>query len=744
MIRTITLMLLLSWCAFLRGQSIRLIDQQQRNPINHAFFSYGKTHGLSDNAGTINIVNDSVSSLMLSHLNYGERIISADELSAFLKSGTITWKKLNYELQPISIIALHQYFNDSLPSIIKNENKLSHDAAAVLAQLPEIGLIRKSGSYGFDPVLRGFKYDQLNIVMDGAQSANAACPNRMDPPSSQMPVNMLSQISVLKGPYSLRWGSAIGGTINFQTSPLRFNQPQDFTGRLSNRYESNGQIWRSEGLISFNTETLVWKLFGSISNGNNYCDGDGNEVASSFYRNNFGSTIGLQLSDNQNLKLNISHNYAKNVDFPALAMDLRKDDTWMGSLHHSISFHRHLKEWKTSIYTTRVDHLMDNYDKIIEPRMIDAVTDAQTSNFGGRTEGQWLFGSNQLYLGFDYRGDNADGERARTFLMGPNTGNTVLDNVWQEAFVNKYGIFGEFQHQLNLWHMVYAGRLEYNSADANNPDDTFNELYDDLKSTAINPGFSVGISRHLSPHLKTQLWLGHSQRSASLSERYINFLPVGLDPYEMVGNPELKSEKNQQADLVLSYTNDKTQIKLSGFMSAVHDFISAEIRDDLSPKMASAPGVKQFKNINKATLKGFEATWAQSLTAFMNHRLSLAHTIGKNADTGEALPEIPPLDIRYEVDAHLLHNKLQPSFVIRYVAQQNRIAESFGETSTPAFTLVDFAIDYISNSFIDVQAEATNLFDQNYYEHLTRSVRGSSEPIYAPGRSITITLIAHW
>jgi iron complex outermembrane receptor protein len=37
---------------------------------------------------------------------------------------------------------------------------------------------------------------------------------------------------------------------------------------------------------------------------------------------------------------------------------------------------------------------------------------------------------------------------------------------------------------------------------------------------------------------------------------------------------------------------------------------------------------------------------------------------------------------------------------------------------------------------ISLNAGVNNLFDENYYEHLTRSVRGTNDPIFAPGRNI--------
>ncbi len=534
------------------AQTIQLLDQKHQTPIINASYSYGTTRGISDNKGMIAITNDQQSTLVISHLNYGQLSIPSAEIASIIQQGTIYWSRLKFEIQPVRIIALHENLDDSLSILVNNQHRLSHDATQVLAQVPEIALIRKSGNYGFDPVLRGFKYEQLNIVLDGAQSANAACPNRMDTPSSQIPVNMLSQISILKGPYSLRYGNAFGGTINFQTEQATYGQTPKVNGRLSGSYESNGTIYRSEGRIGFNGSAYDIKLFGALSSGTNYEDGDGREVQSGFYRNNFGSIMNFRLNDNQNIRLNVSHNYAKDVDFPALPMDLRKDDTWLGSIHHNTRFNGHLQTWSTSIYSTYVDHLMDNFDKPTDPRMVDAVTAAKTLNYGGRTEGHWVFDSNQLYVGADFRGDKAEGERSRHFLMGPNTGNTVYDNVWQDAAINKMGIFGEFQQNFQHWQLVYASRIEYNQAKAHKPDDAFAAYYSSMSSNTINPSFSIGINRSLSSKWRAELWLGHAQRSGSLSERYINFLPIGVDPYEMLGNPLLDSEKTIKSTLVLT------------------------------------------------------------------------------------------------------------------------------------------------------------------------------------------------
>lgn len=723
------------------GQSIQLLDHEFNTPIINANYQYGNQQGISDNKGNITISFTLNTSLIISHINYGSTTLNSIQVEKLITQGQFLWQKLEYELQAVRVIAMHQPTSDSLSVLFNNQTRMSHDAAAILAQMPEVALIRKSGNYGFDPVLRGFKYDQLNIVMDGSQSANAACPNRMDPPSSQMPVNMLSQITILKGPYSLRYGNAFGGTINFQTEKASYSTVQKFNGRLSGSYESNGMICRSEGIIGFTGKSHNIKMYGSFSSGNNYEDGDGNEIRSSFNRNNIGTSMAFLLNNKQDIRLNVSHNYAKDVDFPALPMDLRKDDTWLGSMHHTLHFNKKLKKWSSSIYSTSVDHLMDNFDKVLEPRMVDAKTTAKTYNYGGRTEGYWIFGSNQLFAGIDYRADKAEGERSRLFLMGPNMGKTVYDNVWQDSYIRKAAVFAEFTHSLDKWQFVYSTRLELNQANANKPDTYFESHYNDLSSKTVNPAVSFGIIRQLSSKVSAEFWFGHAERSGSLTERYINFLPVSVDPYEMLGNPDLASEKNNQIDLSLGYKNHSSNIQITGFMALMNDYISSEIRYDIAPKMPSSPGVRQYINIDKARLTGFELIWLQRLPANLQHRLSMACTYGKNNRSKEALPEIPPLDLRYLLSGKYINDKLRPEINLRHVLKQDRIAERFGETETPSFSLVDFSVNYAFNNQIELTATSNNLFDETYYEHLTRSVKGSDHAINAPGRSYMFTIV---
>ncbi|MCB0662049.1 MAG: TonB-dependent receptor, partial [Saprospiraceae bacterium] len=76
----------------------------------------------------------------------------------------------------------------------------------------------------------------------------------------------------------------------------------------------------------------------------------------------------------------------------------------------------------------------------------------------------------------------------------------------------------------------------------------------------------------------------------------------------------------------------------------------------------------------------------------------------------------------------------------RFVSTQNRIATAFGETTTPSFALLDLKVGYYYKEKLSVHLGVNNVFDTAYYEHLNRSVRGTTNPIYEPGRNIFTSL----
>ncbi|SEG35586.1 TonB-dependent receptor [Algoriphagus boritolerans] len=414
-------------------------------------------------------------------------------------------------------------------------------------------------------------------------------------------------------------------------------------------------------------------------------------------------------------------------------MDLRTDDTWMGSLKHSRTFTgKPLTQWTNSIYFTRVDHLMDNL--LREPRMMDAATPVITQNWGFRSEGEWKFAQGKLFAGVDFKEESADGIRTRTITAGPMAGKVFQDNLWQDSQIRKTGLFANYLIPVGGTVISASGRLEVNQAVSNNPAEEFAQLHSEAKSTQLNPGISIGAQRDLGRAFSLGLWAASVRRSGSLLERYINYLAVGVDPWELVGDPQIKPETNNELDLVLGYSREKISLELTLFGSYMTDYITS-VKTELKPRLASSPGVRQYLNVDEAMKTGFELNFKQQLSTQLSQTLGVAYTYGKDLILDAPLPEIAPLDLRYGVRGQFFQGKLQSGINLRHVLTQERISEAFGEGKTPGFTLLDLDASFPIGKMLLIKGGVQNILSETYYEHLTRPIGTNKTLMYAPGRN---------
>ena len=154
----------------------------------------------------------------------------------------------------------------------------------------------------------------------------------------------------------------------------------------------------------------------------------------------------------------------------------------------------------------------------------------------------------------------------------------------------------------------------------------------------------------------------------------------------------------------------------------------------LEPKFA-----KRFINIDKAMQAGFELYFNLHFTDEFSFLSDLAYTYGQNQVFDEPLPQVVPLtghlSLNYDKGRYWFNLKS------RLVAEQDRIAESFGETVSPGFATFDLSAGIKPFKNFSLGAAVLNLFDNAYYEHLNFSYNNSdllSGRIYEPGRNFTL------
>lgn len=610
-----------------------------------------------------------------------------------------------------------------------NTDLLNHDAGKFLSSIPEISGIKKAGSYATDPVLRGFKYEQLNIVIDGAAHAINACPSRMDPPVSHVNMNMVQEAEIFKGPYHFRHGNSFGGTVNFVTLKPKFSDEPEFGGRVSTGFESNGSVFRNEAFTELTSKKIVWNLFGSYQKGDRYKDGNGDEVRSAFLRYNIGTKASFKWNENHLTTLQVNTNQGRDVEFAALTMDLIYDKAWMFQLKHLAEFqHSFFNQFDFNSFYSVVDHSMGSPDRTM-------VSDVRSVTLGGRGELKKSWQNNVLFTGLDYRHEAAENI---SMVMPVMPGMPMKDGTaWQDAEIRQLGWFAEYQHLMPSAKLTVSTRLDVNTGEAKAPSKLFGMLYGDAKASDINPNISFGYSRNFGQHFQVALWAGRAQRSGSLTERFINLFPVGNDNYEILGNPNVKPEINNQADLIFTFSREEVFFQTNVFYAYLHDYISGIIRPDIMPSSMKSPGVRQIQNLEHAMKAGFESRFNWKFLPQLRSEMAVAYTYAEDLDTKKPLPEIFPLDFRWKMQADL--SPVIFSVNYRYAAAQNRVDPSFGELQTPAFSVVDLHGKYevFRNAFID--AEVSNLFDNAYAEHLNRTLTGNrSVRILERGRSFNL------
>lgn len=639
----------------------------------------------------------------------------------------------------------------------------ARDIGDFLRSQPNISGIRKGGS-GIDPVIRGFKFSQLNVQVNEGQKIESACPNRMDPPTAHIDIDDIQMVEIFKGPYALRFGPNFGGVIHLHTWPENKQDKFQVNVKASTGFESAWIGMKQHLAVTGSNRLFLLKLSGNYKKYGDYQDGNGNTVASSFERYNYNGL--LILTPWKKHSFTISYDYAvgKNLDFPSLPMDERLDKTNLYSFDYvfknagEVFQGMHIK-----LYQSDVQHEMDNKQRAISDTTV-AISIIDAINTGYRAEASFSIARGTFHAGTDMEDIRKDGDRVKYMIMQP-TMPVKNEKLWDNAHIQNMGVFAEYSRPIKNITGVAAIRLDFNQATSNPL--TFENMQgqavyfqDDVESSFVNLSFSLGADWFIRNNLVLGLSAGRGVRSPDMTERFIILLPIGYDNYDYIGNPALDPEKNHQADVSVKWTIPKAgMIKFNIFYSLVTNYITGQLVPEsvVKPQTKGVYGVKQFINIDKAWFSGLELEyhtpvanpWLLEAIAGYTYAVNplAIHYITENGQVkgleevkNDPLSEIPPFEGTVRFSWKFFNGKLVPKANIRAVAAQNRVSASYEERTSPGFVLAGLSLFYQFNTVLQVSAGVDNLFNQAYYEHLNRNMIGSKEDFYEPGRNFYITL----
>jgi iron complex outermembrane receptor protein len=637
--------------------------------------------------------------------------------------------------------------------IIDDNNISKEDVGKILKLNPNINIIRR-GNFASDPVIRGFKADQLQLLSNGFMQTNPACPNRMDAPTSHINMEDLEKIEIIKGPYSVRYGMHTGGVVNFVSKSPMVSEEFQLNGQLGYFYHSNGNSSDGNINLQISDKKYFIKIFGGMKNFGNYQSGDGTEILSAFKHNSFGAQAAVFLNKHHQLILDWKQSHAKDVLFAALPMDGDFDDSQIGALKYVYKNEgKKINKVELKTFGNWIDHQMSNKRRP-NTKVLNAVSKLQSQTFGGR--GELFFQSSeqhQLVFGTDYKMIGKQGNREREVFYNAcmdvsfDPPKYFTDAIWQNSEQKDLGFFVESNwHISEKWYWQSGARIDFVSSDIKEPAADFKMLYPELgKSNDLAFMANSRLKFYFEEDISLEWSVGYGQRAPELIERYINHLTVGMDAYEYVGNPMLKMEQNLQNDLRLSVQKTKFQLEATVFYSILNNYIQANLDTTLSRKFMPCmepKNAKRYENVEDAFIYGFELLTNYNLWKGLNIYGNWAYTLGENVSMDEPLAEIPPM----ELNAGLKYNanKWNVQFNSRFVMEQDRVSLSFNEQKSSAFQVFDFSAYYTVWKGLSLSLNIENIFDENYVEHLSRAYKnqipGTNSIYFEPGRNFIVGL----
>lgn len=588
----------------------------------------------------------------------------------------------------------------------------AHDGGSYLKSIPGFSVSRKGGTSG-DPELRGLGGSRLNILLDDTHILGG-CGGRMDPPTAYVFPQAYDRIEVIKGPQSVRYGAAPAGIVRFERDSPVLTEPtvQGFASMTVGRFD------RIDAMTDITAGDRLGyvRVIGTLSDQEDYKDGDGERVHSSYNR---WSTTGI-LGWTPDRDTRVEFTYDRS-DGQAAYDDRGMDGTAFDRTGYQLSLSRqNLAPWLVEVeaiaYYNYVDHVMDNFT-LRQPPNMPMVSYPDRRTVGGRVTadinplpGTWIT------TGVDY----AQNEHAANRLMGMDAFDWRNVSRQDTASFTDAGIFTELEQELTRQSWVTVGlRMDRSKAEAEAANGFGGASAGETETSTLWSGFAR--YEYALDGLPMNLFagVGHAERSADFWERRRVF--------------DLDDEKLTQVDLGATWSSRRVSGSLSMFYGWMDDYI-----------LIVQPGLEdtEARSIDAMTM-GVEADLTVALTNTWSVTGTVAYVRSKNDTDNVPLAQTPPLEGTLSLD--YAQGRYFAGTQLRAVARQHRIHSGYGTIysldteETPGFATVSAyaGAELFRNTRFTLGVD--NLFDRTYAEHIQRGAAdlgASDSPINEPGRTL--------
>lgn len=646
-------------------------------------------------------------------------------------------------------------------------SKQATSVAAALEDIPNVDIRGGSRSIAQKPNIRGLSDNRVVQVIDGVRQ-NFDLAHRG---SYFLPMSLIQEIEVIKGPSSSLWGSgALGGVVAMRTpNALDLLKNNDKFGvKIRQGYQTANNLSEKDVSVFAANDKFDVLISGFYNNADNLRTGKGNKLNNTAYKQFGGlAKFGWQINDANRVELShretrfkqtapsnneveneltneqitdqIKEFHGSNNGLPQRAKPSSETSAFYSKVKTRFGSVSYLSDQQIPDQSTVFNyyltpdnpylntHIVLYNNKTIEKeqRKVSGVKDQTKLT----TRGINLRNSSELshisfVYGVDYMRDKISTERGTNdkdakFRAEPYNANSNTTGVYLIAHIP---LFGE--------KLLLSPSVRYDHYDTSSKTVKYKD-------------------NHLSPATKLTWivtnWLDFTAkyneafRAPSMQERFVSGAHFGADIIgrheinKFVANPNLRPEtaKNKEITANLHFDSlfkqgDKFKIEATYFRNDVKDFINLKIFNDANTNASASknantsrallPTKSQYQNITNARLSGIELQaqyQTERLTLFTNY----GSTKGRDKDSGEALSNIAASKIGVGADYALVKDKFTVGATITHYAAQRRVPKDHGVTY-PSYILTDLRATYAplkgewKNLRLDFALE--NLFDRKY------------------------------
>ena len=240
------------------------------------------------------------------------------------------------------------------PELIKTS-----DTAGLVTDFSGTDLLNDGGLSGI-PSIHGLSDERVAVRVDGME-IGAACVMHMNPPLSYFDPSQAGNLNVIAGitPVS-RGGDSTGGTIAVESAPPEFSSGggMQVHGSVDAFHRTNGVDNGGSASLAFTTSNFRLSYTGSYVNANDYQDGSGTLVASTFYEAQNNAVEAAYRTGNQLFTLGLGYQFIPQQGFPNAFMDMTGNQGKFANFHYQGTCFRKCK-CKDALYYENTRHSMD-------------------------------------------------------------------------------------------------------------------------------------------------------------------------------------------------------------------------------------------------------------------------------------------------------------------------------------------------------------------------------------------------